>query len=133
MLRISKRVLDPHVPLITKAVISALNPRLKSAKAQMEALAVSGQRSTWRATALTRLSNQLKQALDFIFSQDPNRFATWANVCFSTIVQCLTHSLSPLRRKAAVVLTKMLPKIWSEPALLSSAIQVCSQTVCVAQ
>jgi hypothetical protein len=41
MQRVSKRILDPHVPLITKAAISALNPRLKSAKAQMEALTVS--------------------------------------------------------------------------------------------
>jgi hypothetical protein len=41
MQRVTKRILDPHVPLITKAAISALNPRLKSAKAQMEALTVS--------------------------------------------------------------------------------------------
>ncbi|KAI8583071.1 hypothetical protein K450DRAFT_224078 [Umbelopsis ramanniana AG] len=102
MQRVSKRILDPHVPLITKAAISALNPRLKSAKAQMEALT----------------------ALDIIFTQDTSRWATWASCCFITIVQCLTHSISPLRRKAAVILTKMLPKIWGEPTILNSSIQV---------
>lgn len=65
------------------------------------------------------------QALDIIFTQDTSRWATWASCCFITIVQCLTHSISPLRRKAAVILTKMLPKIWSEPTILNSSIQVC--------
>ncbi|KAH8556583.1 Rap1-interacting factor 1 N terminal-domain-containing protein [Umbelopsis sp. PMI_123] len=102
MQRVTKRILDPHVPLITKAAISALNPRLKSAKAQMEALT----------------------ALDIIFTQDTSRWATWASCCFITIVQCLTHSISPLRRKAAVILTKMLPKSWSEPTILNSSIQI---------
>ncbi|KAG2188477.1 hypothetical protein INT44_001230 [Umbelopsis vinacea] len=102
MQRVSKRILDPHVPLITKAAISALNPRLKSAKAQMEALT----------------------ALDIIFTQDTSRWATWASCCFITIVQCLTHSISPLRRKAAVILTKMLPKNWGEPTILNSSIQI---------
>jgi hypothetical protein len=41
MQRISKKILDPHVPLLVKSAIAAVSPRLKSAKAQMEALAVS--------------------------------------------------------------------------------------------
>lgn len=64
------------------------------------------------------------QALDIIFTQDTSRWATWASCCFITIVQCLTHSISPLRRKAAVILTKMLPKSWGEPTILNSSIQV---------